>query len=338
MNKRSTVISAIKHIQTDTVPYYADFTTEERLRLSAFYKKEDFEKQYGFYLNKTVYGWFEEVAGQPGHFRDEFGVVWNRTVDKDIGVIEYPLIAEISNYNLDLPEPDELRFRAELEKLMADRQDRFTVAGIGFTMFERAWSLLTMPETLIAMIASPGALGKLLDRICEYNLKIIDIALDYDVDCIHFGDDWGQQRGLIMGPAHWRKYIKPRQKIMYERVKKAGKYVSQHSCGDIYDIFPDLIEIGLDIYQTFQPEIYDIEKTKREYGRHLTFWGGISTQKLLPCADPDLVRSETLRIMRLMSRGGGYIASPTHAVPPDVPPENINAMLDAFLNQERYLG
>jgi uroporphyrinogen decarboxylase len=72
-----------------------------------------------------------------------------------------------------------------------------------------------------------------------------------------FGDDWGHQSGLIMGPILWRKFIKPRMARMYSRIKRHDKYILQHSCGDISQIFPDLIEIGLDVYQTFQPEIYD---------------------------------------------------------------------------------
>ena len=111
----------------------------------------------------------------------------------------------------------------------------------------------------------------------------------------------------------------------------------QHSCGDCHEIFPDLIEIGLDCYQTFQPEIYDIEKMKDLYGGKLAFWGGVSTQQCLPYASPDGVRAEAVRIMKALRRDGGLIIAPTHALPFDVPPENILALLDVFRNQERYL-
>ena len=141
-----------------------------------------------------------------------------------------------------------------------------------------------------------------------------------------------------MGPKLWREYIKPRMTRMYDRAHKNGKYVIQHSCGDIRELLPDLIEIGLDCYQTFQPEIYDIEKTKAEFGMDLTFWGGISTQQLLSKATPEEVKRETARIMKIMGKGGGYIAAPTHSVPGDVPPENVLAMLDVFMNQERYFS
>ena len=338
MNRKKVVFDALRHQTTELIPYYAEFTIGEKDKLTRWFGDERFEERFTRFMQSGAYGWFEDMPGKPGYVRDEFGVVWNRSgADKDIGVIEQAVIPDICDCRYQMPDPDEARFREVLRELAAHK-DVFTVADVGFMMFERAWTLLTMPETLIAMIAAPAELGELLDRICEFDLKVIDIALEYDIDCIHFGDDWGQQKGLIMGAPHWRRFIKPRLKRLYERVKSRGRFVSQHSCGDIHEVFPDLIEIGLDVYQTFQPEIYDIEHVKKEYGRDLCFWGGISTQRLLPYATPEEVRRETARIMRVMGSGGGYIAAPTHAVPADVPAENIAAMLDVFENQKKYLG
>jgi uroporphyrinogen decarboxylase len=136
-----------------------------------------------------------------------------------------------------------------------------------------------------------------------------------------------------MGPKFWRTFIKPRMAKMYSRAKNAGRYVLQHSCGDIYEIFPDVIEIGLDVYNTFQPEIYDIARVKKEFGQNLSFWGGISTQQVLPYASPEEVKRITREIMGIMGVGGGYIVAPTHAVPGDVPPENLVALVEVFQNQ-----
>jgi hypothetical protein len=219
------------------------------------------------------------------------------------------------------------------EILIQNSGDVFKIGAVGFSMFERAWTLRGMENFLTDMILEPDFANYLLDTICEYNLKIIDIGLQFDIDCFHFGDDWGQQSGLIMGPELWRKFIKPRMTRMYERAKSKGKFVSQHSCGDIHEIFPDLIDMGLDVYQTFQPEIYDIYSVKKEYGSQLSFWGGISTQALLPFATPEEVREKATEIMHVMGKNGGYIAAPTHAVPGDVPPENIEMLIKVFQNQ-----
>ncbi len=108
----------------------------------------------------------------------------------------------------------------------------------------------------------------------------------------------------------------------------------QHSCGDIHELMPDLIEIGLDVYQTFQPEIYDVKAVKREFGNDLTFWGGISTQRVLPWVSPEEVKRVAREMIATDGVGGGYIAAPTHAIPGDVPPENIVALIEAFQDQQ----
>ena len=107
----------------------------------------------------------------------------------------------------------------------------------------------------------------------------------------------------------------------------------QHSCGDCNEILPDLIEIGLDCYQTFQPEVYDIEKVKALYGDKLAFWGGVSTQRCLPYATPQGVKDEALRVAKILRKDGGYIWAPTHAIAFDVPPENIMALAEVFHQQ-----
>lgn len=335
MNKRQRVIDAIHHIETDIVPYNIVLTHQEYEKVAHYLGDPDFTDKIGNHISSAYYdGFLEEITPGSGYWKDDFQVVWNRNcVDKDIGVVEGYVLPEPSLKNYVFPVLNENRLRSEYEALTNRQDDTFKFGSIGFSMFERAWTLRGMENLLVDMIMDPEFVHELLDSITEYNLKIIDIALEYNIDGFHFGDDWGQQVGLIMGPDYWRKFIKPRMARMYERVKSKGKFVSQHSCGDIHEIFPDLIDIGLDIYQTFQPEIYDLQKTKKEFGKHLTFWGGISTQRLLPFATPDEVKSKTLETMRIMGSGGGYIAAPTHSVPCDVPPENVVAMIDVFQKQ-----
>lgn len=340
MTRRERVVAALRHQETDIIPYHIDFTHQEQEKVAAYLGDQDFVSSIGNHISSAYFsGNPEELAEKPGYFIDEFGVVWNRTgADKDIGVLDNILFQEPDMGNYKFPEIRKEELCREYEKILENKDEQFTFASIGFSMFERAWSMRGMANFLSDMLLEPTFAEELLDGICDYNIQIIDLALSYDgFDGFHFGDDWGQQRGLIMGPDLWRKFIKPRMKRMYERVKSKGKFVSQHSCGDIQEIFPDLIEIGLDVYQTFQPEIYDIEAVKKEYGNDLSFWGGISTQRLLPFATPQEVQRKTIEIMRILGKGGGYIASPTHAIPGDVPPENVEALIDVFQNQQRYL-
>ena len=336
MTRKEQVIAALRHQESESVPFYAEWTEQARDRLAAYLGEDDFTYRFPVCLHCTQYwGWPTELQEQPGHFRDDFGVVWDRTgADKDIGMVRHPIIPDIELVDdYVFPVLDEGRLRLELENLLATAEDKFVMMAFGFSMFERSWTLCGMEEILTAMVLYPDELDRLYDRICTYNERLVDIALEYPVDGIYFGDDWGQQKGLIMGPNHWRRFIKPRMRRLYQKVKQAGRFVFQHSCGDCEELFPDLIEIGLDCYQTFQPEIYDIEKVKQEYGGDLCFWGGISTQQLLPMSDPATIRKEIRRIIKVMKPGGGYIVAPTHALPHDIPPENQLAMLDAFMHQ-----
>jgi uroporphyrinogen decarboxylase len=332
------VIAALSHEECQTIPHHIEFTAQSLDRLKEYSGDPGIEEKMGTCLHYIQYwGWPTELEDRPEHFRDEFGVVWNRGgADKDIGVVDDPLIADLEDSDYVFPQQDKDRLRRDLDALVAAKGDRFTMMGFGFCMYERSWSLMGMENVLMSMVACPGALEDLFDRICDFYIPMIDIALEYDIDGMYFGDDWGQQHGLIMGPDHWRRFIKPRMARLYERVKRRGKYVLQHSCGDCHEIFPDLIEIGMDCYQTFQPEVYDISLMKRLYGDRVTFWGGVSTQQALPNMTPDELRDEIRRVVEVMRPGGGLIIAPTHALPQDVPPENIMVMADMFLNQENY--
>jgi uroporphyrinogen decarboxylase len=336
MNRREIVRDALDHKATTPIPYHVEFTSQALERLIRATGDRDIANRIGSCLHYTQYwGWPTELPDRPDHFKDEFGVVWNRRVDKDIGVVENPRIKDLEENDYQFPSPDIPRLRRDIEALLADRGDRFTFMGFGFCMFERCWSLMGMENALIAMITLPDELDRLFDRICEFFLTLVDAALEYDVDGIYFGDDWGQQQGLIMGPEKWRRFIKPRMARLYQRVKAKGKYVIQHSCGDCHEILPDLIEIGLDCYQTFQPEIYDIAAVKRRYGDKLAFWGAVSTQQVLSRCSPKEVQAEFVRVARFLRANGGLIIAPTHALPYDVPPENVLAMAEVFQNQER---
>lgn len=329
MTRRERVMVATRHQDTDRVPYDVDLTIPARERLIEYVGDPDYVEKIGNHITKASYK--NPIEIRPGYWRDHFGVVWNRSgADKDIGVIEEILLPEPTLAHFKFPEIDETLWRGRLEQTIANAGDRYVIAAVGFSMFERAWTLRGMENMLMDMVAEPEFVDELLDAICEFQCKVIDIALEYPIDGVHFGDDWGQQQGQIMGPGHWRRFIKPRVARMYAKAKAAGKFVSQHSCGDIEALFPDLIEIGMDVYQTFQPEIYDVKAVKQEFGKDLTFWGGISTQRALPFLTPDEIRQVTRDMIEVMGAGGGYICAPTHAVPGDVPPENIVAMIEVM--------
>jgi uroporphyrinogen decarboxylase len=334
MNRRERVAAAIGHRQPETVPYHISFTVPARQAMSRWYGDASFEASLGNCLlmleTEPKCSW-RRVQGEI--WEDQFGVQWDRTIDADIGTVcDSPLTSEnLARYPF--PDPlDPSRFQ-DWEALLAGREDCFVVANLGFSLFERAWTLAGMETVLMAMADEKRFLNDLLDRILDFNLRLIEKACSFPIDAMRFGDDWGHQRGLIMGPSLWRELIGPRVRRMYSLVKSRGKRVFIHSCGKVDELFPDLIESGLDVFNPFQPEVMDVFEMKRRYGDRLSFFGGISTQKTLPYGTVQQVKDEVRRLLDAIGKNGGYIASPAHDIPKDAKPENIAAMIEVLTTQ-----
>jgi len=174
-----------------------------------------------------------------------------------------------------------------------------------------------------------------LDRIVQFNVALVEAGLAAcpDVDAVIFGDDFGTQNGLMMGPGLWHELLEPSLARQYAAVKSRGKKVFIHSCGKVDSIFDDLVRLGVDCFNPFQPEVVDVFAIKQRYAGRLAFFGGISTQRLLPFGTPSQVREEVAELLDRLGRPGGYIAAPAHAIPGDAPAENIHAMLDVLKNQ-----
>ena len=147
------------------------------------------------------------------------------------------------------------------------------------TVFENAWLLRGLEQLLMDFIQNEEFAEALLDRITEFQADNARYIGNCDADILLTGDDVGTQRGMLMSPAHWRKWLKPRlaKIIAAAREQKPDIHVFYHSDGDISDIIPELIEIGVDILNPVQPECLDPVEMKRLYGDKLSFWGTIGT-------------------------------------------------------------
>jgi len=332
LTPRERVWLAIQHEETDFVPFHIFYTVPARVQLVAHFGTEDLERVLENHIAKQRIR-LPDVEVQTGHWRDEYGVVWNRTLDKDVGVVEDYLLKNKSLKDLDLPAPDDPLRLQTFERFVRDNPDRFRLVSLSNALFERAWSLRGMENLMIDMIEAPEFVNELLDYITDYHLREIDVALRYDIDGISISDDWGAQTGLLFGPRLWRKFIKPRIAKMYARIKEAGKATFTHSCGKVQSIFPDLIEIGLDVFNPFQPEVMDVYEMKKQFGDRLAFFGGVGVQSILPHGRPKEVRAEIYRLIDEIGKGGGFIIGPSHAMPGDIPIENMIAMIEAIHNQ-----
>jgi uroporphyrinogen decarboxylase len=327
---RQRVWQAIRHQQPDRVPWQFGYTVPALQKLQRHFGTADLDAVLGNHLVKYRPRASDAlVEVRPGFWRDEWGVLWNRTVDKDIGtVVEYQL-KDRSLAGFTFPDPRDPRRYARWPSLLAAKADRFRYVSIAFSLFERAWTLRGMEPLMIDMLEAPRFVDDLLDALTAFDLGILDEVLSLDIDGVMFGDDWGQQRGLLFGHRLWQRFIKPRIARLYAAVKAAGKAVLIHSCGQVQQLFPELIEAGLDVFNPFQPDVMNPYEIKRQFGSHLAFLGGVSVQKLLPFGTPQQIRDEIRRMMDIIGAGGGFIIGPSHDMPGDIPLENLVAFVEA---------
>ena len=320
------------------VPWVFQFTHEAFSKLAAHYGGTDRVPRdlLGGHVLGTGRGpgdFFEPLGDDL--WRDGFGVVWDRSVDKDIGVVKAYLLPEPTLADYQFPDPLAPRCFEDIPRAIASGQDGFRVFSIGFSLYERAWTLRGMENLMMDFYEHPAFVHELLGAIADHHIVQIRKALEYDIDAVYFGDDWGSQLGLQMGPDCWRTFIKPQLKRLYGEVRRAGRMVTIHSCGKVDELFDDLIEIGLNGFNPFQPEVMDVDALIRKYRGRLTFIGGLSTQKTLPYGTVEDVRRETRKLLE-MGRDGSYVFAPAHAVEGDVPLENMLAFIEEVQKQPGY--
>jgi len=318
------------------VPWSFGFTHEARQTLVEHYGTGDLEPilQNHFLSLGNPVGFFTDIGDNC--VQDVFGVVWDRSVDKDIGIVKGRVLPEPTREGYELPDPHDPRFFDPIPAAIERHPGRFRVFNIGFSLYERAWTLRGMEHLMMDFIEHPAFVHELLAAIADHNIAQARRALEFDIDAVYFGDDWGQQRGLQMGPGLWREFIKPQLARMYGAVREAGRFVIIHSCGDVDELFDDLIALGLNCFNPFQPEVMDVEALLRKYRGRLAFHGGLSTQRTLPYGTPEDVRAETERLLAL-GADGGYIFSPAHAVEGDVPLANMLAFIETVQAQPGFV-
>jgi uroporphyrinogen decarboxylase len=360
---RERFIKAVKHIEPEVVPLYLMGFDEMAKWLKRFAARDNLELQTKLGLDvldvRAVY-----IGPNAELGRDIWGKDFTELGSAGSGYSSsrgaYPLAQATSVADVDSfpwPDPDHFDYQvvrevletmpgdvARLGKIVyaaqATGQTRLAAArGLGkwIPLFCSLSDLFGMENTLMNLRgAAPvmeAAIAHLEHLILGFARRLLDGTRGM-IDALYFGDDFSTQSGLMISPADWRRFLKPTYKRLFALVKSYGVKVWFHSCGTFRPVLPDLIDIGMDVWETVQVHLLgnEPEVLKRDFGQHLTFSGAISTQKTLPFGSPEEVRAEVRERIRVLGRGGGYICGGDHFILPDVPDENVLAMLDEARN------
>jgi uroporphyrinogen decarboxylase len=199
-------------------------------------------------------------------------------------------------------------------------------------IFCTACNLMGMEEALMKMVIQPEVFEAVADHILSFSTTYVRRFLEgcgKALDILYLADDFATQRGMMMAPHTWRKLLKPCYARLFALGKERGLPVWFHSCGDITAILDDLIDIGMDVWETVQLHTLPISpaELKRRYGARLTFFGAVNTQRL-PFATPQEVRNMVTEVCETLGSGGGFICGPDHHIKPDVPPANTLALFE----------
>ena len=307
------------------LPWATDHHPQEVKRIEERFPS-DFARPPVKYANPV------STIGDPykvGPFTDEWGSTFVNIQEGVIGEVRSPQVKAWADWHTVQPPTDMLTFDRETVNAFCQESDLFVLGACCPRPFERMQFLRGSQNLYIDLADPPGEFFELLDVVHQFYLKELECWARTDVDGLMFMDDWGSQKNLLISPSMWRKVFKPLYKDYIDLAHQAGKPIFMHSDGHIFDIYADLIELGLDAINS-QLFIMDIEEIGQQFAGQIAFWGEIDRQHLLPHGTPEQIAKAVHRVKDALYRDGGVIAQCEFG--PGARPENVAMVYEAWEN------
>lgn len=247
-------------------------------------------------------------------------------------IMHYPLKGASAKEMADYRFPHERigELLTNMDDIMPFAEQYYLGCDVSPCIFELLYRLFGMEEAMVLLAVEDPEFMSLLRRSVDFNVELAQQACQqYPLDWLWTGDDIAGQQGMMISPDMWRKSIKPQLQRIFEVGKAHNLPIAYHSCGGVRPVIGDLIEMGLTVLNPIQCDCPGMNafELKKEFGRHLTFMGGVDTIGLLPKGTAEEVRRETRELIdRMTDDGGGYILAASHTIPPETPMDNIFAM------------
>ncbi len=324
---------ALTHQPVDRLPTQINYTSDMGQAMAAHFDVTHAELPdfLGNHMVRVDLS-FEPRYSEDGKLKYDWWGVGFDTEEEGYFTAENPMSDSTDLANFPWPDPNDPDLLREAEAtIAADGGRHFITPNFGWALFERAWSLRGLDVFMMDMALDPDFSEELLERITEIQLTLIRRYIDLGVDGGYFGDDYGAQKNMLFSPKMWRQLIKPRLARLFEPFREKGLPILMHSDGQIQEILPDLVEIGLTTLNPVQPEVLDHQWLHDNFNGQLAFYGGVSTQTVLPYGSPDEVREAVSRCRNTLAPDGtGLLIAPSHRMMADIPMANVEAMLEGF--------
>ena len=276
-------------------------------------------------------------------FRDEWGIIWERRP----GVLYYEMVYhplakienpdQMSDYVFPLLEKEKrgVGLREQAIRYREQKYALFTsIAGI----YDQVWNLLGLEKFFVDTIQNRDFILFLYEKVMDSMMNLYGTFFDEVgeyLDVVEIWEDLTNQRGPMIAPEFYKKYLKPLDKRYVDFIKsRTSAHIALHCCGAAVYFIPDLIDIGVEILNPIQVSAHgmDTKALKKEFGQDLVFWGGVDTQYILPRGSVKEVENEVKKRIDDLADEGGYILASVHNIQADVPPQNILAMYETALD------
>jgi uroporphyrinogen decarboxylase len=297
------------------------------------------------YTNPPSNWQFEE--GPENSWVDQWGVK-RKKVGHYCETVDSPLkeatITDIDHYHFPYP-TDSARFEGlrDTFKKMYEETEYALIPGDSGGIMYLATELIGWEKYLTELVLNPKLIIKLTDILLDWHIhffgKLLDACGEF-IEMLWLDDDWGQQTGPIMQPEIFKRIFKPRLEKLVSFIKtKTNAKICYHSCGSIYWVLEDLIDVGIDVINPVQVSAknMDTKKLKAEFGDRICFWGGTcDTQRILPFGTVNDVKTEVERRICDLAPHGGFVAATVHNIQAGVPPENIMTFFNTAADFGKY--
>jgi uroporphyrinogen decarboxylase len=276
--------------------------------------------------------------------RDELGCIWNNVIGTGTGyVIKHPLDNWAALERYALPDPRLPSRYVEIERAVQKYPDKFVVAAIGLSGFSLMTALRGFENVLSDLYLNPEPLTRLADLVFGYEAVVIEEIGRRGANGVWFFDDWGTERNLFIKPEQWRQFFKPRYAAQFRRVHELGMRAFFHSCGCVWKIIPEMIDIGVDVLNLEQMLLFGsgdqtgYERLRQAFGGKVCFTVNVDSQRTLINGSPEEIEQEIRHIFRTFDLPqGGFIAfadaGKDHNI---VPPENLRLVENLFQRELR---